>query len=189
MSRLAEAIEAIDTLHAEDPRRTPEGSPRELDYARRMTSSLAKLVEDPSDALQLAVRAQHLQRWLLPRDRYPMTRRGYYRWRDAQKAAHAQLAVETLRRMGYDEPTIERVASLVRKENLRGDPEAQALEDAACLVFLQTQLAGFAEGRDEVELAGIVRKTWAKMSADGQAAARALALDEGVRELLDHALA
>ena len=62
---------------------------------------------------------------------------------------------------GYEAAAIERAQDLVRKKNLRRDPDVQALEDALCLVFLETQLgefrtrpAGRAHGRDTAEDVG-----------------------------------
>lgn len=153
-----------------------------------MSAALADVHDVPSEALRLAVRAQHLQRWKIPRDDYPRTTPGYHAWRNDQKNAHAELACETLRRVGYDGATLARVASLVRKRNLGRDPEAQALEDAACVVFLETQLTAFAAGRDEEELIRILQKTWSKMSERGRARALAAPLGERARALLERAL-
>jgi len=191
VSRLDDALAALDALHAEDPESIElEGQavPAELDYARRMSAALRQVADAPSDALQLAVRAQHLQRWKIPRDAYPRTKPGYHAWRNAQKKAHAELAVATLRPHGFDDATLDRVAALVRKRNLASDPETQALEDAACLVFLQTKLSEFAAGRDEGELVDILQKTWKKMSERGRAAALALPLDETAQALVRKAL-
>ena len=191
MSRLDDALAALDALHAEDPESIEldgHAVPAELDYARRMSAALRQVADAPSDALQLAVRAQHLQRWKIPRDAYPRTKPGYHAWRNAQKKAHAELAVATLRPHGFDDATLDRVAALVRKRNLASDPETQALEDAACLVFLQTKLSEFAAGRDEGELVDILQKTWKKMSERGRAAALALPLDETAQALVRKAL-
>src|SRR5262249_31087610 len=94
-----------------------------------------------------------------------------------------------MRSAGYDDDTIARVGSLLRKEKLKLDPEAQLLEDAACLVFLEHQLGEFATGHDTEQVLGILRKTWAKMSSRGQEAAQALKLPNEARALLDRALA
>lgn len=188
MSRLDDAIAAIDALHAEDPARDA-GEPAELVYARRMTAALERLAPDASEALQLAVRAQHLQRWTLPRSDYPEGKAGYHAWRNEQKRRHAALAAEALRGAGYDDATITRVGELVQKRRLSKDPETQALEDAACLVFLENRLLDFAEGRDEDGLVTILQKTWAKMSEAGRAQALALELSDAARALVARALA
>ncbi len=64
----------------------------------------------------------------------------------------------------------------VRKERLKSDAEAQTLEDVACLVFLEHYLGDFMAKIDEDKLAGILAKTWNKMSPRG----REQALEAGV---------
>ncbi|HLU65170.1 MAG TPA: DUF4202 family protein, partial [Kofleriaceae bacterium] len=77
------------------------------------------------------------------------------------------------------------------KRGLKVDPEAQLLEDTACLVFLEHELAGFARGRERDALVDIVRKTWAKMSPRGRTAAQELlpALPPEVRAIVEEATA
>jgi hypothetical protein len=190
-ARFESALGAIDALHAQDPQHDErEGvrTPAELAYARRMSAALARLVESPSEALGLAVRAQHLCRWRLPRRDYPEGRAGYLRWRTEQARQHAALASEALRSAGYDDAFVARVGALVRKRDLARDPEAQALEDAACLVFLEHELDAFARDRDEGHVVAILRKSWAKMSPRGRAAALELRLTERGRALVARAL-
>lgn len=189
--RLQRALAALDALHAEDPERIAlEGElvPAELAYARRMSAALGQLVEDPSEALQLAVRAQHLCRWRSARRSYPEGRAGYLAWRTEQARQHAALAASVLLDAGYDETTIARVEALVRKRDLARDDEAQALEDAACLVFLEHHAEAFVEGRDQAQVVGILRKTWRKMSERGRARALARQMSERLRGLVASAL-
>src|SRR5215212_2425758 len=139
-SRFARAVELIDAAHREDPsyaQSEGETYPAEWLYARRMAEWLARLEPDASEALRLAVRCQHIRRWTIPRASFPMTRPGYLQWRSTLARFHAEQAGEILRGVGYHEATVARVQSLVRKERLASDPEAQTLEDAACLVFLE----------------------------------------------------
>jgi hypothetical protein len=171
------ALERIDAVHAEDPGKG------ELPYALRMTAWVEKLEPNASEALRLAVRCQHLRRWALPRSAYPEGRAGYLRWRKDESLAHAALAGELLQGAGYDAATIARVQSLVKKERIKQDPEAQLLEDAAGLVFLEFGLAEFASRHEEAKVIDILQKTWTKMSARGQQAARGLGLS-----LLERAL-
>lgn len=187
MEPLKLALAAIDALHAEDPE-TIGDRPAELVYAERMSAALAIVAPDASDALKIAVRAQHLCRWRTPRGTYPAGKAGYHEWRTAQAREHAELAARVLRSVGYDDTTIDRVSQLVRKRDLANDREARALEDAACLVFLEHELDAFAEGRDEEQLVDILRKTWRKMSAAGRDAALALPLTDRTRALVDRAL-
>jgi hypothetical protein len=181
------AIAMIDALHAQDPEREL-GEPAELVYARRMTDALMRLQSAPSQALQLAVRAQHLCRWRMPRADHPAGKAGYLRWRIEQGKRHASLASETLRAAGCDETTIAKVADLIRKKDAARDPEAHALEDAACLVFLEHHFDGFARERDDAQLVEIVAKTWKKMSERGRELALGLPLSERARSIVASAL-
>ena len=58
-------------------------------------------------------------------------------------AYHAEAAAEIMAAVGYDEATIGRVKSLLKKERLKADPETQALEDTICVVFLENYFAEF----------------------------------------------
>jgi hypothetical protein len=190
-ARFDRAVAAIDAAHAEDPARERVDGVEvaaELAYARRMTAWLERLAPDAPEALRLAVRCQHLRRWTLPREDYPMDRAGYRRWRARQSSMHAGAAARILQDAGYDAATIERVRTLVRKEGLTSDPEVQVLEDAACLVFLETGLDDLARRMEEEKLAGVLRKTWAKMSPAGRESALGLALDPALRALVERAL-
>jgi hypothetical protein len=190
--RLAAAIAAFDAANAADPNREAAAGttqPRELLYARRMSDWLEQLAPDAPESLRLAVRCQHLCRWTVPRASYPEGRDGYLRWRADLKRFHAEKAGELLRAVGYDEGTIGRVQALVRKERFKTDPEAQLLEDVACLVFLEHYFAPFAAQHPEEKILNILRKTWSKMSARGQQAALRLELAPAERSLVEKALA
>lgn len=186
------SLSRIDAANAEDPNTvTVDGMarPGELVYSERMSAMLARLVPEASEALRLAARAQHLRRWTIPRSSYSMDRAGYHRWRGELKRRHAEWASAILIESGITAETAARVASLIAKENLKTDPETQTLEDVACLVFLQHYAAGFAAKHDHEKMIGIVRKTWKKMSEEGQQAALALPLDESVRAIIEEAVA
>ncbi len=188
--RFTTALQRIDATHAEDPRREG-GEPLELVYARRMSAWLERLVPEASEALRLAVRAQHLRRWTVPRADYPEGREGYRAWRTTLARMHAEAAGAIVREAGYDEATVARVQALIRKEGIKRDPETQALEDAACLVFLEHQLDDFARQHagEEDKLLKVLGNTWAKMSGEGRTAALGLALSEHAQVLLRKALA
>ena len=188
-TRLARALDLIDAANAKDPTLEPDGTPHALAYGRRMSAWLDRLTPDASDALRIAVRAQHLERWRVPRDDFPSDRAGYFKWRTRLARMHAERAGAIAAETGYDPATVGRVQALIRKEGLRTDPETQALEDAACLVFLETELADFARRHDEAKLVDILRKTWRKMSARGREAARDLDLPAPAKALVAKALA
>lgn len=161
-------MDRIDAAHRQDPASGAIG------YARRMTRWLERLTPQPSPALAIAVRAQHLRRWEIPRTVYPEGRSGYLRWRRACARHHAEQTVLILDDLGISAVLTERVAALVRKEGLGRDPETQMLEDAACLSFLEADLAGFAEGRDPETLQRVLGRTWEKMSPRARELAEAL---------------
>src|SRR5258706_3827240 len=153
-----------------------------------MSEWLEKWAPDASEALKLAARSQHIRRWEIPRDRYPMNRAGYHRWRNELAAFHAKVAGEILQKVTYDEATVGRVQSLLKKERLKEDPEAQMLEDVICLVFLEHYFPEFAGKHDEEKVIGILRKTWRKMSERGHEAALKLAMGTEERRLVEKAL-
>lgn len=187
-SRLEEAIARIDAVNAEDPRREGD-EPAEVVYARRMTSWLERLAPDASEELRLAVRAQHVARWRVPRERFPEGRAGYKRWRSECARMHADLAGAILAEVGYEDGAVVRVRALLTKQRLANDPEVQILEDVACLVFLEHTFAGFAEKHARDKLVEIVRKTWGKMSERGRAAAAGLALPPELAAIVADAVA
>ncbi len=190
-TRLQGTLEAIDALNAEDPNQeSADGRdwPKELLYGQRMSERLRLLEPAPSEALQIAVRAQHVQRWKIPRDEYPMDRSGYKRWRLELSRLHAEIAAGVMRRAGYDNAEIERVERMLRKEQLKRDVEVQTLEDVACLVFLQHYFGEFAARHPHDKVISIVRKTWNKMSERGHAAALQLDLADAAAALVQEAL-
>lgn len=187
----ARAISAFDEANARDPHQivvAGESRPRELVYAQRMTDWLARIASEASEPLRLAARSQHICRWTRPRANYPMTRAGYYRWRTDLGRFHAETAGTLMREAGYDQPAIDRVGSLLRKEHLKTDPEAQTLEDVICLVFLENYFADFAAQHEEEKVIGILRKTWKKMSPVGQAEALKLPLSAEALAFVTRAL-
>jgi hypothetical protein len=191
-SPLSRAMDDIDAIHREDPETEHTSSgpvPKELLYAQRMSAWLERLAPDASEPLRLAVRAQHLRRWAIPRDAYPQTRSGYKRWRSELARRHAEEASAVLERAGYDEETRERAKDLILKKRLRTDREAQLLEDVVCLVFLQHYFAEFAAKHDDGKVVQILRKTWSKMSERGHEQALALELAPRERALVERALA
>jgi hypothetical protein len=191
MDRLQHVIALIDAANGRDPTMigTADGPrPAEQAYGERMSARLDVFRPGAGDLVKIACRAQHLERWRLPRSDYPMDRPGYHRWRTEQKRRHAARLEQLMAKAGYDAGQAERAAALVRKENLRTDPDAQTLEDVACLVFLEHYAEDFAAGRDPDKLVAIVRKTWDKMSQEGRAAALRLDLPEAVGDLVNRAL-
>jgi hypothetical protein len=191
--RFSEAIAAIDAANRHDPTMlVVDGAaqPKELVHAELVSAWVRRLRPDASEALLLAARGHHFRRFTVPRSTYPAGRAGYLKWRrDLHRQQAAELG-EVLARCGYDAATIERVATIVRKDDLkRGDPDTQALEDAMCLVFLETQLADVAARLDEPKMLDVLAKTSKKMSPQALTLAGDLPLDDTGRDLLRRALA
>ncbi|MCV2446710.1 DUF4202 domain-containing protein [Paracoccus sp. DMF] len=173
MTRLQTAFDAIDQANAADPH-LQDGEPRELLYGQRMTAEQRALYPDASEPLQIACRGQHVERWLLPRDAYPMDRPGYLAWRTEQGRRHAARVAGIMQAAGYDDDAIAHAEKMLTKQGIKRDPEVQALEDVACFTFIRWYLGPFAETRDAEELQRIVEKTARKMSPQ----ARSIALTE-----------
>ena len=192
--RLAETLAAIDAANAEDPRKveTNDGKTgfEEL-YARRMSETLARVYPEASDLLKIAVRAQHLRRWEIPRADFPEGRQGYNDWRKTCRAHHAERAGAIMRAAGWSEADAARVGALIRKERLKKDPESQALENVAALVFLEHYFDDFLakyQSYDDEKIVDILGKTLCKMSPRGHAAALALSLAPRAQGLVAKAI-
>lgn len=189
---LQHVFRLIDAANREDPATEEvdgQPQPKEWLYGVRMSERLMKFRPDASEALQIACRAQHLGRFKTPRTDYPDGREGYLTWRRDQARLHAERLGEILRACGADDTLVERCAFLVQKKRLRQDDETQALEDVACLVFLEHYALEFAGQHPEPKIIDIVQKTWAKMSEGGHQAALALTLHPGVTAVVQKALA
>lgn len=191
-ARYEKILSLIDEAHAQDPNKiTVNGSehPYELHYSRKMSSYLSKRDPSAPAPLRLAIRAQHFRRWEVPRDSYPMTKPGYHAWRTYLKKRQADLASQICLDCGYSEEEAGRVASLIRKEDLKKDEETQTLEDVACLVFLDDQFEEFEKLHDEEKMVGILKKTWGKMSERGHELALEIPMSDRCKELVGKALA
>ena len=73
------AVALIDAANSEDPNQeTADGRhwPKEMLYSHRMSDMLERFAPEADEAMKLAIRAQHVQRWKSPRDAYPMDRIG-----------------------------------------------------------------------------------------------------------------
>lgn len=186
--RFAAAIRRFDGENARDPNQE-NGLPRELLYARRLTDRVKQLCPAASEPLLLAARGQHLCRWEIPRDNYPMTRAGYLKWRAGLKNFHAEKTGQLLRETGYDEETIRRAQDLILKTHFPADPEARVLEDALCLVFLEFQFAALAAKTDDEKMVNALRKTWKKMTKTARAEATKLNYGDREQRLLARAVA
>lgn len=190
-ARFAAAIRKFDAENSRDPNvamvdQSPQ--PRELIYSRWLSEWVLKLCPQASEALRLAAHCQHLCRWKIPRNSYPMTRAGYLQWRTELKKFHAQKAGEILREVGYPEEIIRRVQELNLKERFPHESEGRVLEDALCLVFLEHQLSELANKTSDEKVINALRKSWKKMTPGAQAIALKLTYAPRERALLKQAL-
>lgn len=175
----AAAIALFDAANAEDPN-LDQGQPKELLYARRMTEMLERFAPAAGEVAHLAVRAQHIRRWTVPRSSYPMTKPGYHAWRSGLYTFHAETAGALMRQAGYAEGPIAEVMKAVSKSDIKANPDTQLLEDVSSLVFMEHYMHAFADQHPEYsedKWIVIIRKTWRKMSA----AAQAFATGGGIR--------
>ena len=173
MTRLQTAFAAIDQANSADPNLT-DGQPNELLYGQRMTAEQQALYPDASDALRIACRGQHIERWTLPRDDFPMDRPGYLAWRTEQGRRHAARVAAIMRDAGYADDDIRHAEKMLMKQGIKRDGDVQALEDIACFTFIRWYMGPFSQTRDADEMQRIVEKTARKMSP----MARARALSE-----------
>ena len=171
MTRLQTAFAAIDQANSADPNQT-DGQPVELLYGQRMTDEQQALYPDASEPLRIACRGQHIERWTLPRDAYPMDRPGYLAWRTEQGRRHAARVAGIMRDAGYSDDDIQHAEKMLMKQGIKRDEDVQALEDTACFTFIRWYMGPFSQTRDSDEMLRIVEKTARKMSP--MARARAL---------------
>jgi hypothetical protein len=186
---LARAL--IDAAHARDPKRTADDRPAELVYADRMEAWVARAAPEPTELLRLAARCQHLERWSVPRATFPDGKAGYLTWRKSLYKKQAEHARALLLEAGVPTAEAEEVATWVSKTGLKTNPGTQALEDAACLVFLENEIEAFAAQHADYpreKFVDIIRKTWKKMSPRGQELAKTIPLSPTIGALVTEAI-
>ena len=190
------ALALIDAANSEDPNQvSAEGKdwPKELLYSERMTDMLERYKADADDAMKLAIRAQHIQRWKSPRNAYPMDRIGYLKWRKDLYKIQADNAADLLLEAGYDDETISRLRNAVAKKNIKGNADTQLLEDVTDLVFMEHYILEFVAKHpdySEQKWIEIIQKTWHKMSANAHefALSGAVRLPESLVPLIKKAV-
>ncbi len=191
MDSYSRARELIDAAHSADPHRLPDGHPAELVYADRMEKWVTQVAEQPSALLRLAARCQHLERWSVPRQNFPEGKPGYLAWRRSLYTKQAERARSLLFAAGISSDDAAEVATWVSKTGLKTNLGTQALEDAACLVFLENEIEAFAAQHADYpreKFVDIIKKTWRKMSPRAQELARGLALLPGISALVHDAV-
>jgi hypothetical protein len=190
-ARLERVLALIDAANAKDPNIDVSegiGQPRELVYGRRMSAWLDRLSPGAPALLQIAARGQHIRRWEVPRDSYPATREGYLKWRSYLYGFHGKHVAALMVQAGYEDAVVQRVKTIIQKRGVKTYPEVQAIEDVACLVFLEHYFENFAATQDTDKLIAIMQKTWKKMSDRGHELALTMPLPEPLQGIVAQAL-
>ncbi|WP_448211968.1 DUF4202 domain-containing protein [Colwellia sp. MEBiC06753] len=189
--KLENVLAKIDALNSNDPNKenfNGELVAKELIYGQRMSACLAAHWPEANEFLQIAVRAQHIQRWTIARSEYPAGKAGYLKWRKALGQFHADTAKHIMLSHGYSEQYAERTAAIIRKEQLKTNANSQTLEDVACLVFLQHYFEPFAAKHSDEKVISILQKTWRKMSEKAHDIALNMTLPAHLAKLVNQAL-
>ena len=176
--------EDINSIHLHDALFS-----KELLYSKRMSQKLLQFKGSASEELQIAARAQHICRWKITRNEFPMDRVGYLKWRETLKRMHAEITSEILKEVGYPNDFIKRVSFLINKKMIKKDEESQVIEDVICLVFLDYYFEAFSEKHEEEKIITILQKTWKKMSSEGHKFALNLNFSEKSLTLIKKAIA
>lgn len=190
MDPYGRAKELVDAAHAADPNKTGDGRPAELAYADNMERWVARVVPDARPILRLAARCQHLERWSVPRSSFPDGKPGYLAWRKSLYVKQSERARGLLLAAGIPEGEAAEAATWVAKSEMRTNAGTQALEDAAVLVFLESEIGAFAAQHAEYpreKFVDILRKTWRKMSPRARELALGLDLPPAIAALVREA--
>ena len=188
--KFACAIAAFDDYHRRDPNTVIDNGvawPSELLYVERLTHRLDAFAPDAGETVRLAARCQHIGRWEIPRENFPMDKKGYFQWRNEEKIHHCNIAEKVLAKCGYDTGSIEEVKTLLMKKGLHGNEDTQLLEDVVCMVFVEYYLEDFAARHPDEKIVDILRKTFRKMSAGGKSAVDDLNITSRNRSLIERA--
>ena len=191
VNRFQNALQRIDAANAKDPNKVVIDDTivaKELLYSDRMLNRLMDFAPDASEAIQIAAKGQHICRWEIARNTYPMDRVGYLKWREALKKFHASKTTSILKEVGYKNAFIYRVCFLIEKKLIKKHTETQSLEKVICLVFLEYYLEEFILKHDTEKLKNIIIKTWNKMSEKGQKTALTLSFSTASLQLIKEAL-
>jgi Domain of unknown function (DUF4202) len=182
----------IDTVHSADPTRAPDGRAAELAYADHIENWVVRIAPDAEPILRLAARCQHLERWSVPRASFPDGKAGYLSWRKSLYVKQAEQARRLLVEAGVPTEKAADAAIWISKTGLKTNPGTQALEDAAVLVFLESEIQAFAAQHSDYpreKFVEILRKTWRKMSLRAQEFAKTLNLSAPIEALVREAIA
>jgi hypothetical protein len=178
---------AIDEVHALDANKEIVDGvefPAELLYSQRMLKVLTEFAVDADYKMKLAAQCQHLERWAIARNLYPMDKKGYYQWRKAVLDYQIARMTEVLTRCGFTANNIEQISDILQNRGKKEHIEGQLLEDVACIVFIEWYLPAFAAKHDKEKVIDIVKKTTKKISEEGMAVILGRKLSKSVVEIL-----
>ena len=191
------ARQAIDAAHAGDPRHEPDGSPAEMIYADRIEGWVSRLVPGAGPLLLLAARCQHLERWsVLGRDSLSppvVCRISLAAAPVAPTAARPSERAGCSSAPGLPRPRRMRPPAGCQKPGSKPTRGTQALEDAACLVFLESTKSVPSPPNIPIIRAGKFieispPKTWRKMSPIARDFALGLKLPPTISDLVKEAV-
>jgi hypothetical protein len=182
VGKLENVLLAIDAYNRKDP------LGKEFLYSDKLTQWVLRLNPAPSEPLRIAARGQHIGRWTIPRSSYPMDRGGYLRWREELKRFHAKTVGELMAKENYAESEIDAVRQIILKKDFKSNADAQTVEDALCLVFLESQFEELRQKTPDPKMIDIIQKTWKKMSEKGKQVALQMELPANHKELIQKAL-
>jgi hypothetical protein len=185
------ALTTFDAYNLNDPHQEEfDGKlvSKELLYGQRMSARLSDFYPAAPEYLRLAAHCQHIGRWEIPRESYPMDKKGYLQWRNVLKTHHAKLAEQILQSCRYNEDTIEKVKFLLLKKELSTNPDTKVLEDVICLVFIEHYLEEFAAKHESRKVIDILQKTLKKMSPRAIDEAAKIPVSERIKILIHQAL-
>ena len=185
-----DALKLIDKAHNEDPAYvTIDGNKvsDEFLYSERMLNQLLAYYPDSNPFIKLSAKCHHLKRWEVDRKLYPMDKQGYFNWRRVVAKHQLNIAKEILTKAEFSEEEIDKVISCLKKENIKRIPEAQIIEDVACMVFIQFYLEEFAKPHQDDKVIDILYKTMLKMSDPGIETCKKLPLSNKVAHLVKKA--
>ena len=190
MNFYANARRLIDAAHSGDPK-CLDGRPAEL-RLRRQNGGVGSFVSRQALRSCFAWRrdASISSAGVFRAIRILRTEPDISRGEKASMAEQAERARELLLQAGVEPREAEDAATWVSKTGLQINPNTQLLEDAACLVFLENEIAGFAVQHADYprdKFLRIIQKTWRKMSPAAREAALGLKLPSGISELVKEA--
>jgi hypothetical protein len=184
------AIARFNEANGRDPNKIlAQGAkrPRELLFAERLEAWIYKLTPNPSPALRLAARCQHLCRFEKPRSTYPEGRIAYLKWRKDLAHFHAAQAESLMAAAGVEQSVRAQVRAIQLKQELKQNPDSQTMEDALCLSFLEFELEEFAERHPDEKVIDILQKSWRKMSEKAHGLALVLSFEGRTLDLVRRA--